>query len=201
LLLAPTPGAVTRSALSRLLQEVFTMFSAVLLVAMSAGGESAAYGRHGGGHHHGHHGHWGHHRHHGHWGHHHGHHHHWSHRGHYRHGHVYYSHGGYSGYVYETAPVQTYGTVVASGAPAKVIVQVPEGARLTVDGEASTSTGTVRTFETPALPSGKVYSYEIKAEYEHDGAPVTVKRTVRLEAGKTVDLDLTQSAEGVAISR
>jgi uncharacterized protein (TIGR03000 family) len=86
------------------------------------------------------------------------------------------------------------------GAPAKVVVKVPEGARLTIDGEASPGSGTVRTFETPPLPAGKSYAYEIKVEYRRGGKPVTVKRTVRLEAGKTVNLDLTRPTQGTAVA-
>jgi hypothetical protein len=52
----------------------------------------------------------------------------------------------------------------------------------------------VRTFETPALPAGKAYSYEIKAEYRRGGKLVSVKRTIRMEAGKTINLDMNQPA-------
>jgi uncharacterized protein (TIGR03000 family) len=186
-------------------QEGFTMYSVVLLAAMTAGGESADFGRRGGCH-----GCYGG----GCWG----------CRGYsYGCGGCYgysygcggcrgYSYGcgggyGCSGYVstgcygcygYVAAPVAGKTVVQADGPPARVIVQVPEGAKLTVDGEVTQSTAAVRTFETPALPAGRSYTYQLKVEYQQDGKAVTRSRTVTLESGRTVNLDLTKPVEGVA---
>ena len=46
--------------------------------------------------------------------------------------------------------------------PAELVVTVPEDATLFVDGEPSTQTETVRTFQTPPLPPGKRFAYQLR---------------------------------------
>jgi uncharacterized protein (TIGR03000 family) len=83
---------------------------------------------------------------------------------------------------------------------AMVIVKVPADARVTVDGQATYSTSTVRTFETPELAPGKSYSYVLKAEFQQDGKLVTVSKRVPVAAGKTIRVDLSK-ANDVVVSR
>ena len=90
---------------------------------------------------------------------------------------------------------------VASASPnaATVVVTLPEDAKLTIDGSATTSTSSVRTFETPDLKTGKTYSYTLEATFQVDGKAVVVSKKVQIEAGKTTNIDLSQTpATGVA---
>jgi uncharacterized protein (TIGR03000 family) len=79
---------------------------------------------------------------------------------------------------------------------------VPADARLTIDGEATTSTSTRRVFVSPALKLGRQYHYTLKAEFVKDGETVAVSKKVTIEAGKEtrVTLDAGSVAE-VAASR
>jgi uncharacterized protein (TIGR03000 family) len=77
--------------------------------------------------------------------------------------------------------------------PATIIVELPAEARLTVDGEATTSTSGRRVFRSPPLAQGSEYFYTINAEIMRNGQPVTVTRRVPVTAGRetriTVDFD------------
>jgi uncharacterized protein (TIGR03000 family) len=83
---------------------------------------------------------------------------------------------------------------------AQIVVSVPADASVTVDGKATVSTSTVRTFETPTLTSDKTYSYTFKAEFSREGKTVTVSKKVTVKAGKIVNLDLNQ-ADALVASR
>jgi uncharacterized protein (TIGR03000 family) len=86
-------------------------------------------------------------------------------------------------------PPTNPGTVRAS-APATIVVTLPEGARLTVDGTATKSTAAVRTFATPALESGKTFYYTMTAQIERDGQALSTTETITVRAGETTRLDL-----------
>jgi uncharacterized protein (TIGR03000 family) len=93
---------------------------------------------------------------------------------------------------------QDEGQVQTGPAPAYVVVQVPADARVTVDGAATTSTSAVRTFQTPALARDKVYGYEMTAEFQQDGKTVKITKHVQVQAGRTANVDLRQPAATVA---
>jgi len=76
---------------------------------------------------------------------------------------------------------------------ATVVVTLPADAKLTIDGNATTSTSSTRTFETPALDAGKTYSYTLEATYQKDGKAVVVNKKITIEAGKTTNVDLNQA--------
>jgi uncharacterized protein (TIGR03000 family) len=59
-----------------------------------------------------------------------------------------------------------------------------------VQGHKTASTGTVRNFESPPLPPGKSYNFEVTATWPRDGQMVTEKRTVPVTAGATTVVDL-----------
>ncbi len=82
-------------------------------------------------------------------------------------------------------------------APARFIVRLQPDARLTVDGERTRSTSAVRTFETPALKVGKSYVYTLKAEFQQDGETKTVTKQVKVLPGRTIQVDLRE--EDVAV--
>jgi uncharacterized protein (TIGR03000 family) len=80
------------------------------------------------------------------------------------------------------------GTAVASTEreAARIIVLLPDGARLSVDGTAY-GTSSKQTFTTPRLEKGKVYHYTVKVEKADGGKAET--RKVKVEAGKEVTVD------------
>jgi len=81
---------------------------------------------------------------------------------------------------------------------ATIVVTLPAAARLTIDGDVTTSTSNVRTFVSPTLPSGKTYVYTMQAEYQHKGQPVTITKKVSVKAGKTSRVDLSDAGTTVA---
>jgi uncharacterized protein (TIGR03000 family) len=77
---------------------------------------------------------------------------------------------------------------------AHITVQVPADARLWIDGQLTSQTGAVRTFETPALPDpGRTYSYRLRAEWTNNGQPVVRERTVEFGAGNQLVVNMTMS--------
>jgi uncharacterized protein (TIGR03000 family) len=91
------------------------------------------------------------------------------------------------GYVANPAP--------SGGAPARVIVKLPEDARLFVDSAACPLTSTRRAFQTPELPPGKDYVYTIKAEVSRDGRTVTASKRVTVRAGQDSVVDFSDLRE------
>src|SRR5262249_32665187 len=86
----------------------------------------------------------------------------------------------------------------AAAAPARITVHLPADARLTVDGEPTTSTSAVREFVSPALPAGQAFRYTLQAEFTRNGKAVVVKKDVIVKAGLRTEVrfgaDLTSVA-------
>jgi uncharacterized protein (TIGR03000 family) len=81
---------------------------------------------------------------------------------------------------------------VSAQAPAQLVVSLPAEARLTIDGEATTSTSGERTFVTPALPTGKTFRYTLEAQVKgKEGKAVTWSQKVSVRAGETTRVTLT----------
>jgi uncharacterized protein (TIGR03000 family) len=114
-----------------------------------------------------------------------------------------YGYGGYSPYYSDSQPYYQgpyYGDgstmlpgtgYVASYPPsseltnaASIVVLVPSNAEVWFDGTKTSQTGSDRLFTTPSLTPGNTYSYEIRATWTANGAPVTQTRQVQVEAGK-----------------
>jgi uncharacterized protein (TIGR03000 family) len=76
----------------------------------------------------------------------------------------------------------------ASNAPAKLLVSLPADAALTIDGQATTSTGTTREFASPVLEAGRDYVYTLKANIVRDGKTVEESQTIRVRAGQTSEV-------------
>jgi uncharacterized protein (TIGR03000 family) len=74
---------------------------------------------------------------------------------------------------------------------AVIVVSLPADAKLTVDGEATTSTSDHRVFLSPSLPTGQAYHYTLTAEVVVDGRPVAVSKTVAVRAGEESHITLT----------
>jgi uncharacterized protein (TIGR03000 family) len=74
--------------------------------------------------------------------------------------------------------------------PATVLVYLPADARLTVDGEATTSTTAVRRFITPPLEPGKVFHYTFAVQVTRDDRIVSRREEVKVRAGEETVVSL-----------
>lgn len=83
-------------------------------------------------------------------------------------------------------------------APATLVVELPADAKLLIDNEATTSTGSSRVFQSPVLNPGKEYHYTLKAEIVRNGKPVKVEQVVTFEPGEIKSVKMTLPAAGVA---
>ncbi len=72
-------------------------------------------------------------------------------------------------------------------APARVTIQAPADAKVTVDDVEVPATS--RTFKTPTLESGRMYYYTVKAQMMRGGKVVRDSKRVLLEAGKDVTVE------------
>jgi uncharacterized protein (TIGR03000 family) len=72
----------------------------------------------------------------------------------------------------------------ASATPATLVVSLPADAKLMIDGNATRSISTTRTFVTPALETGKEFSYTLKAEVVRDGQTFTAIKNVTVKGGE-----------------
>jgi len=86
-------------------------------------------------------------------------------------------------------------------APATIIVLLPADARLTIDGEITTSTSARRVFLSPALRPGQQYQYTLQAEVVRQGQPVRITRVVPVQAGATTQVSLEPAAGTPLASR
>jgi len=81
----------------------------------------------------------------------------------------------------------------AKEAPATLIVKVVEDATLLVEGTPTKSSGPVRKYLSPVLTPGKVYTYTLTAKWEPNNyTKITRTRKAKVEAGKTIQVDLTE---------
>jgi len=71
---------------------------------------------------------------------------------------------------------------------AHVTVNVPTDARIWFDGTLTTTTGSVRRFDTPPLESDAQYAYDVKASWNDNGREVTQSQTVKVTAGANVNV-------------
>ncbi|HKI37610.1 MAG TPA: TIGR03000 domain-containing protein [Gemmataceae bacterium] len=84
------------------------------------------------------------------------------------------------------------------GSTATIVVNLPADAKLTVDGQATTSTSDTRTFVTPALESGKDFAYSFNVEVVRNGVTLTAKRDVVVRAGEATRVTLEPTATTAA---
>ncbi len=74
--------------------------------------------------------------------------------------------------------------------PALVVIRLPAGATLEIEGYKSKQEGEVRVFETPPLTPGNVYAYLLKATWTDGDREVTREARAVLRAGETTEVDL-----------
>ena len=91
-----------------------------------------------------------------------------------------------------TVPLLRAQAPAKEGQSATLIVRIYSDATLTVDGTATKQTGELRRFSTPPLEPGKSYHYTFVAEWMpgNNYETYTVTRKVKVEAGKTIEVDL-----------
>jgi len=67
-------------------------------------------------------------------------------------------------------------------------VQLPEDAKVFVNGKATTSKGAQRTYVSRNLDAGRKYAYEVRAEIVRNGKTLTSTKLVRLTTGRGANL-------------
>lgn len=74
----------------------------------------------------------------------------------------------------------------------QLVVELPEDARLFVDGIEMKTTSNRRVFVTPPLQTGRTYFYDLRAEMQRDGQPVAVTGRVVIRPGQNVRAELSE---------
>jgi len=91
------------------------------------------------------------------------------------------------------------GTEEASiAAPAKIVVYLPPAAKLSIDGNATTSTTATRVFASPALEPGKEFHYTLTGQLLRDGQTVTTSKEIAVRAGQEIQVQLDFPSERFA---
>jgi uncharacterized protein (TIGR03000 family) len=85
---------------------------------------------------------------------------------------------------YAVAPVSTPTT------SATIIVSLPAEAKLTIDGNPTTSTSNRRVFVSPELPTGRTFNYTLKAEVSVAGRTEVITKVVSVQAGSETQAQL-----------
>ena len=86
----------------------------------------------------------------------------------------------------------------AIAAPATILVSVPAGARLIVDGVPTNSVSERRTLVTPALEVGATYSYTMQVEIVRDGRTIVQSQDVAVRGGETSTVEFQFPIQGIA---
>lgn len=76
-------------------------------------------------------------------------------------------------------------------------VWVPTDAKIFVNGNTTSSTGSARSYVSRGLQPGASYSYEIRAEVVRDGRTLTETKQVTVVAGQKADLEFGFEDDGV----
>jgi len=79
---------------------------------------------------------------------------------------------------------------------AMIRVHVSPDAQVMFNGTPTNQSGPQRVFMTPQLNPGEGYSYEISARWNENGQEQSQTRTVRFQAGKTVEVNFMQGNQG-----
>lgn len=69
---------------------------------------------------------------------------------------------------------------------ARIIIDVPQGAKLFIDGKQMKTEGSKRVFRTPTLNATQTYYYEVKTEVVRDGKTYTDSKRLVFRAGQDV---------------
>ena len=97
----------------------------------------------------------------------------------------------YRGYYYLYAiPYPLNPTVEAR--TATIRMSVPTDAKVWLEGEATSQTGTVRDYITPALAPGSEYVYHVRVTWNENNKPMEQKSDIKLHAGDMVNFALSK---------
>ena len=111
---------------------------------------------------------------------------------------------GCSGYVVPApvvVPTPPAPEKIPAPAPGTVMVNLPAEARLTFDGYATRATGESRAFVTTPLQYGRSYSYVVRVELMSNGQPIVETRQVTVRAGQTSMVQFNAPPAGIAAGR
>ena len=96
---------------------------------------------------------------------------------------------------------KTAGDDASTEAPATILVNLPADARLSIDGNATTSSSDRRTFNTPVLPVGEQFQYTLRAEILRDGRNIVETQQVNVRGGEETVVDFSFATTSVASAR
>jgi uncharacterized protein (TIGR03000 family) len=86
-------------------------------------------------------------------------------------------------------------------APANIVVNLPSGAKLSIDGYVSSQTTGTRYLVTPTLQPGQDYTYTLVAETVANGQAVQQSQKITVRAGATTPVSFTFGSTPAAASR
>jgi uncharacterized protein (TIGR03000 family) len=95
-------------------------------------------------------------------------------------------------------PVAAVLNPIRGPTPARLLVRLPAGARLTIDGEPTRSAGETRRFVSPPLAPGQTFRYTLRAELLRDGKRQGESKEVAVRAGEESEVTLTVREARVA---
>jgi uncharacterized protein (TIGR03000 family) len=95
---------------------------------------------------------------------------------------------GYNGSYPDATPPYPYGSLAPSSTDntVRVTVNVPANAKVWFGDALTTSTGTVREFQSPPLAPGHNFAYKVRATWSENGKEVTQTQEVAVTAGSHV---------------
>jgi len=83
---------------------------------------------------------------------------------------------------------------------ARILVHLPAEAKLTIDGDPTSSTSDTRMFVSPPLPNDRKMHYTFQAQLMRDGKPIKVEKDVPVQAGYQSELTIDFPQPGVRTS-
>jgi uncharacterized protein (TIGR03000 family) len=88
-----------------------------------------------------------------------------------------------------------------SPSKAKLLVELPQYAKLYIDDQLMKTTSGKRSFNTPALEHGQQYYYIVRAEVVLDGKTYTETKRVLLRAGEEVHASFAELESQLALAK
>jgi uncharacterized protein (TIGR03000 family) len=89
---------------------------------------------------------------------------------------------------YDSGYYRSYGDVTSSDTRAYLTVSVPADAEIWIEGTRTTSTGSVREYQSPPLAPGARYTYNVRARWNENGREVIQTQQVEITAGTRVNV-------------
>jgi uncharacterized protein (TIGR03000 family) len=121
--------------------------------------------------------------------------------------HSYCGHNGHNGHYYydggvgpapAPAPLPAPKKTEEVAIPATIVVTLPADAKLTIDGNATTSRSARRIFTSPALEQGQEYVYTLRAEIVREGQMIAETQNITVRAGAEIPVQFMFNSQGVA---